>query len=102
MKQDCTLSDKPRILTGHRPASGTNSGRCTQPELAVERLREGIVGWLAWPGEVEGHALAPGPEIEVLEGCASILDCAYPVYAIVGSTFHSTKLTYRSSRQVIS
>lgn len=36
-----------------------------RPELAVERLDEGIVGRLAGSGEIERDALLVGPEVEV-------------------------------------
>src|SRR4029077_11672473 len=42
---------------------------CVQPcdqELAVEGFDEGVVGWLAWPAEVECHAFRIRPEIELL------------------------------------
>ena len=36
-----------------------------RPELAVERLDERVVGWLALPGEVEHDILLISPQVEV-------------------------------------
>jgi hypothetical protein len=35
------------------------------PELAVERLDEGIVGWFAGPRELKGDATLVRPQIQV-------------------------------------
>jgi hypothetical protein len=36
------------------------------PDPAVERLRKGIVGWFAWPTEVQHNIMLVGPQIEIL------------------------------------
>ena len=37
-------------------------------EGSIERLAEGIVGWLAWTREVDLHSLAVSPQIHQLTG----------------------------------
>lgn len=35
------------------------------PELSVEALDEGVVGWLSWPREVEHDTFVVDPQIEI-------------------------------------
>ncbi len=56
-----SLAFSPRVVEGHEPV-------CVQTlrsELAVERFNEGIVGRLAWPGEVERDTTLVRPQIQI-------------------------------------
>ena len=49
------------VVKAHEPMSV----QAFAAELAVERLDERIIRWLAGPREVEGHTIRVGPEIEI-------------------------------------
>ena len=51
-----------RVVEAEEPEDVETFG----PELAIERLRKGIVGRLARAGEVQRHPMHPGPEIQLL------------------------------------
>ena len=57
-----SLAFFPCLVEAHEPVGVQALG----PELAVERLDEGVVGRFAWPAEVERDAFDVRPEIEFL------------------------------------
>jgi hypothetical protein len=50
----CSLYAKPRIFCAFVEAHEPMRNQRFSPELAVERLDDGLVGWFAGPGEVKG------------------------------------------------
>lgn len=72
-------------------------------QLAVKRLDERIVGRLAWPREVERHAMRIGPEIQVArDEFTALVNVNRPGFA-AGSNFQIEWSPYgRDDEQILS
>ena len=56
-----SLAFSARIVEAHEPMRI----QAFRPELAVEGFDEGIVGWLAWAGEVERYTTLVRPQVQI-------------------------------------
>lgn len=56
-----SLAFRPRVVQRQEPVLVDAFGS----DLVVERFHVGIVGRFAWPREVQRHAIAPSPQVEI-------------------------------------